>query len=135
MSRSYICKECNKPITHDYLCGQKLKLFLLKEGKVIETMEGEYNGKDAVLDPSFKGNYHPQFPESLEWQSHFDERGDLMFHNDKSNGMAAIHSECWKGVAPTERSDFDPDDGHGYKPFEFDDGPWEGDLDTFDAFN
>jgi hypothetical protein len=38
---SFMCKTCGKPINSDSFRGERCKLFLLKDGKIIEQMEGE----------------------------------------------------------------------------------------------
>ena len=105
MSRSYICKECNKPITHEYHSGQQVKLFLLKEGKVIESMEGGYNGYGAV--------------HGADWKQSWDECCRLMFEKNRKSGIAAVHKDCCKGYVPTTQSKSDP--GQGFLP-----SFWEG---------
>ena len=39
---SFMCKECDTSIRSDSFSGELVKLFLLKDGKVIQEMEGEY---------------------------------------------------------------------------------------------
>ena len=46
---SWLCKECGKGILSSSFDGQECKLFLLKDGKVIEMMEGRYNSYGAVF--------------------------------------------------------------------------------------
>jgi len=112
---SFICKECGEPILSNSFSGEKVKLFLLKEGTVIQDMEGQYNSYGQVFTEDLK--------DSIQWKdlnpsdihgSSWSKVCDLMFNKDTSNGIAAIHSECLKeGMVPTTRSEDDPDQGWG----------------------
>lgn len=52
---------------------------------------------------------------SFEWNMEWGDVCDLMFDNDKSNGIAAILAPYWKegDPYPTERSEDDPNQGWG----------------------
>lgn len=42
---------------------------------------------------------------------------DLLFNDDESNGIAAIHTRCYSGNTPITRSEDDPNQGDGeYTP-------------------
>ena len=101
---SYICQECEKPILSDSFRGQKVKLFLLKQGKVVEKMEGEYDSYGTVFDKNFK---------SLAWKMDWVDAVDLHFNGNDGDGFAAVHSSCWRGVVPIVISDDDPNQGWG----------------------
>jgi len=127
---SFICKECNESILSNSFTGQSVELFLLKNGKVVQHMSGEYDSYGSV----FKQNTQVQevkheLMSSEHWNDPFlDESNqneienwkkvcDLMFDKDKSNGIAAIHTKCWDKKNPITRSKNDPNQGWG-KNFE-----------------
>jgi len=115
---SFICKKSGKPGNSSSFDGNPVHLFLLKKGKVIEHMYGNYDSYGRVFsnekDPEDKSTT------SFEWKTPWDECCDLMFDPDKSNGIALIHDKLWKegDPYPTERSDSDPRQGWG------NDGRW-----------
>lgn len=102
---SFMCKECGRPILSNSFSGQRVKLFLLKHGKVIQKMEGEYDSYGRVFDK------HKET--SILWKKDWNTVCDLMFDDDHSNGIAAIHSKCFTGKIPKTRSDDDPNQGWG----------------------
>lgn len=139
---SFICKECGKAILSNSFAGEDCKLFLLKEGKVIQTMEGEYDSYGRTfIDGTQVDKVNHKLRKSSEWEDpgkDFSEndwklsggRGrdpwhrvcDLMLHDNQENGIAAIHSKCFKEV-PKTRSEDDPNQGWG------DDGEYLEDTD------
>ena len=114
---SFICKKCGKPIRSDSSRGENVHLFLLKEGKVIESMSGEYDSYGRVLDDNGK---------SIEWEMDWNEVCDLMFHENRTNGIMAIHENCFKhnDEFVALRSEDDPNQGWG--KFQTADGQWFG---------
>lgn len=102
---SFLCKECNEPVYHDWPTGDDVKLYLLEEGKVIESLEGMYTGYGAT--------------HGADWQHGWDECCRLMFDKSPKNGIAAVHKACCKGSVPTSQSESDP--GQGFPP-----SFWEG---------
>ena len=46
---SFLCQKCNKGILSTSFHGEQCKLYLLKDGKVIEMMEGEYDSYGRVF--------------------------------------------------------------------------------------
>ena len=102
---SFICQECGQPILSNSYRGQKVKLFLLKNSVVLESMEGEYDSYGRV----FSNN----LDKSIKWSMPWDQVCDLMFDKNKRNGIAAIHSKCFKNLIPQFRSDHDPNQGWG----------------------
>lgn len=48
---SFMCKECGTSIRSDSVSGEMVRLFLLKDGKVIQEMEGEYDSYGTVFKP------------------------------------------------------------------------------------
>lgn len=135
---SFMCKECGKPILSNSFRGQQTKLFLLKEGEVVQEMEGEYDSYGRVFTEDREDAIHwnDPMPEKTNGNSEYwKERGmperdawskvcDLMFDKDESNGIAAVHSKCFCGVIPTTRSEQDPMQGWG------DDGELFGNVDS-----
>lgn len=121
---SFLCKVCGEPINSDSIRGQEVILFALKDGKVIQKMEGEYDSYGRVFSSEIlKG----ELRNSIEWEnpnpddpcSADDAWGrvcDLMFSDNTGDGIAAIHKDCMKeGVEmiPTTRSENDPNQGWG----------------------
>lgn len=101
---SFMCKKCGKPILSNSFNGQKVKLFLLSNSKIIEEMEGPYDSYGRVFDNNMK---------SIEWSMSWSKVCDLMFSDNYSDGIAAIHSKCFDGILPTSRSAGDPNQGWG----------------------
>jgi len=119
---SYICPECENPINVGYSdSGEHCILFLVVDGNITEWMTGNYDGYGRVQKPL------PHF-ESEEWitrpWSEFDsdhpQYGNmasicsLIFSGDTESGLAAYHSDCWKGHGGRpEISERDPCQGFG----------------------
>lgn len=112
---SFMCQKCGKPILSNSFVGQPVKLSLLKDGIIIEEMEGEYDSYGRVFKPGNK--------ESIKWEMEWGDVCDLMFAKKRDNGIAAIHSKCYNNEIPTERSHGDPNQGWG------DDGELMGNYD------
>ena len=131
---SFKCKECGKGILSNSFRGEQVKLFLLKEGEVIQEMEGEYNSYGEVfIDGTQREDVQHELRESQKWNNPFpdiprDERRvellgedsdnwgrvcDLMFSGNAGNGIAAIHTKCFTGEIPTTKSEDDPNQGWG----------------------
>jgi len=102
---SFLCKKCGNPILSNSYTGQSVKLFLLKEGKTIEQMEGKYD--------SYGGVFGSEDESKLKWKLPWNDVCDLMFNPNRSNGIAAIHAKCYHGEIPCERSYDDPNQGWG----------------------
>ena len=172
---SFKCKECKKPVNSTSFEGENVILFLLKDGEVIQQMQGDYDSYGRVFidntqDPSVqhglrlsrqweaaepldqetvricgeetaiwhtvchlmeKGNGH-KFKKYFDWSTvkdlsdvdqfrAYEEFQKLPpvweygkgFEPKPGNGIAAIHTACYKGVPPTTKSDDDPDQGWG----------------------
>jgi len=101
---SFLCKECGQAINSSSFRGERCTLFLLVNGHVVERLAGEYDSYGRVFDE--EGN-------SIKWGPEWSNVCALMFNENKSNGIAAIHEECFSGIVPTERSEDDPDQGWG----------------------
>lgn len=113
---SFICKKSGKAVLSSSFSGDAVHLFLLKNGKVIEKMYGNYDSYGRVFknvkdnDDTSLTNYS-----SFEWNMDWSDVCDLMFDYDKSNGIAAILAPFWNegDPYPTERSERDPNQGWG----------------------
>jgi hypothetical protein len=101
---SFMCQKCEEAILSNSFTGQPVKLFLLKDGEIIEQMEGEYDSYGRVFDENKK---------SIEWEMDWLDVCSLMFNKERGNGIAAIHSKCYKDEIPSERSNDDPNQGWG----------------------
>jgi hypothetical protein len=99
---SFLCKACGKGINSSSFRGERCIMFLLKDGKVIETMQGEYDSYGRVFD----GEGVPVY-----WSMPWADVCHLMFSSDTGDGIAAFHERCYQGLPPVTRSDDDPDQG------------------------
>jgi len=117
---SFKCKKSGKAVASSSFDGDPVHLFLLKDGKVIEHMHGNYDSYGRVFGPTKDPNDKSlTATTSFEWEKDWGECVDLMFDANKSNGIAAILDPYWKegDPYPTERSDDDPDQGWGKRNF------------------
>ena len=103
---SFICKESGLPVASSSFDGDACRLYLLKDGKVIEEMRGHYDSYGRVFTDS-------TYEDSFEWKMDWHEVCDLMFDKDESNGIAVILEKYFTGNIPTTRSEGDPDQGWG----------------------
>jgi hypothetical protein len=112
---SYKCKECGEPINSDSFSGEMVKLFLLKDGKVIEKMEGPYDSYGGVftIEKDDHNNLIYNIDTTISWKMDWGDVCDIMDTDDKSEGVAAIHSACYRGVDPIDVSEFDANQGWG----------------------
>lgn len=113
---SFKCKKSGKPVNSSSYYGDSVHLFLLKDGKVIEHMYGNYDSYGRVFSNEKDAN-DKSLPDttSFKWQTPWDGVCDLMFAPNNNNGIAAILAPYWKegDPFPTERSEDDPDQGWG----------------------
>lgn len=100
-SFSFLCKECGEQIVCDDDVQDDVLLYLLKDGKIIESMSGLYDSYGRVEVGDF----------TLEWDMDWDNVCGLMERDDHRNGIAAIHKRCFYGNLPTSRSEDDPNQG------------------------
>ena len=101
---SFKCKESGKPVASSSFDGDAVRLYLLKDGKVIEEMAGHYDSYGRVFDAN---------GDSFEWNMDWSDVCNLMFNPNESNGIAAVLECYFNGTIPTTRSDGDPDQGWG----------------------
>ena len=103
---SFNCVNSNLPAWSSSFEGDAVRLFLLKDGKVIEEMKGYYDSYGRVFDKN---------GDSFKWETSWGDVCDLMFDNDESNGIALVLEAYWDGKIPTNRSEQDPHQGWGDK--------------------
>lgn len=103
---SFLCKESGKPVGSDSMSGDAVRMYLLKEGRLLEEMRGHYDSYGRV----FKD---PECTESFEWKMDWFEVVDLMFTENEGDGMAVVLEKYYTGVIPTTRSEGDPNQGWG----------------------
>ncbi len=103
---SFICKESGLPVASSSFNGDACRMYLLKNGKVIEEMHGHYDSYGRVFKDS-------TYDDSFEWKMDWHTVCDLMFDKDESNGIAVILEKYFTGNIPTTRSESDPDQGWG----------------------
>ena len=104
---SFVCKESGLPVASDSFSGDACRLYLLKNGKVIEEMRGHYDSYGRVFTADKE--------DSFEWKMEWGEVCDLMFDKDESNGIAVVLEKYFTGSIPTTRSESDPNQGWGKK--------------------
>lgn len=113
---SFICKKSGEAVLSSSFSGDAVHLFLLKDGKVIEHMFGNYDSYGRVFS-NVKNENDKSMTDtsSFEWKVEWGDVCDLHFSKNKSNGIAAILAPFWKegDPYPTERSEDDPDQGWG----------------------
>jgi hypothetical protein len=103
---SFICKESGLPVASSSFDGDACRMYLLKNGKVIEEMRGHYDSYGRV--------FHADKEDSFKWKMEWGKVVDLMFHPDERNGMAVVLEKYYKEDSiPTTRSEGDPNQGWG----------------------
>lgn len=120
---SFKCIECGRGVKSSSFSGEQTHLFLLKDGKVVQQMTGEYNSYGAVfIDGTQTKKVKHDLRESVDWKDpnpdDTRERDvwhkvcDLMHDDNIKNGIAAVHVSCFKEV-PNVSSVHDPNQGWG----------------------
>ena len=112
---SFMCLESGEAVKSTCWEGDAVYLYLLRDGKVIEEMYGNYNSYGQVLDADGK---------SFEWDMPWGKVCDLMFSSNQGDGIAAIMERFHTGRIPTQRSEGDPDQGWGNGDWTKADGPY-----------
>lgn len=102
---SFMCKESGLPVASSSFDGDACRLYLLKNGKVIEEMHGHYDSYGRVFK---KTN-----DESFEWKMDWSEVCKMMFDSNPGNGIAVVLEKYFTGNIPTTISEGDPDQGWG----------------------
>lgn len=101
---SFICKESGKPVASSSFDGDTVRMYLLKNGKVIEEMRGQYDSYGRCFDENMK---------SMHWQMDWSDVCDLMFSGSERDGIAVVLEQHFTGEIPTTKSDDDPEQGWG----------------------
>jgi len=112
---SFICKKSGEPVLSSSFSGDAVHLFLLKDGKVIEHMFGNYDSYGTVFKNDLRTDVNHELHDSFEWEMNWNKVCNLMFDKNTNNGIAAILAPYWKegDPYPTERSEGDPNQGWG----------------------
>ena len=105
---SFVCKESGMPVASDSFSGDAVRMYLLKDGKVIEEMHGHYDSYGRV----FKDK---TCEDSFEWKMHWKEVCDMMFNSKDDDGIAVVLEKYFTGKIPTTQSEGDPNQGWGKK--------------------
>jgi hypothetical protein len=103
---SFICKESGLPVASDSFSGDAVRMYLLKNGELIEEMRGHYDSYGRVFSDADYGN-------SFEWHLPWSEVCDLMFTKNDGDGIAVVLEKYFNGTIPTTRSESDPNQGWG----------------------
>lgn len=110
---SFLCQECGKPGNSTSFRGDRVRLYLLKDGEVIDYMSGEYDSYGRVFDDEKKW-INNELRASIKWKIGWSAVCDLIHDDDKpDHGMALIHESCFTWNIPVEGSERDPDQGWG----------------------
>ena len=104
---SFVCKESGLPVASDSFSGDAVRMYLLRDGNVIEEMRGHYDSYRRV----FTTDKEDSFQWSLEWGAVCD----LMFTDNEGDGIAVILEKYFTGRIPTTRSESDREQGWGPK--------------------
>lgn len=103
---SFVCKESGLPVASDSFSGDACRLYLLKNGEVVEEMRGHYDSYGRV----FKDK---TYEDSFEWKMDWHEVCDMMFNSKDGDGIAVVLEKYFSGKIPTEQSEGDPNQGWG----------------------
>lgn len=103
---SFICKESGLPVASTSFKGDACRMYLLKNGKVLEEMHGHYDSYGRVFSDKECEN-------SFEWALPWNEVCDLMFTKNEGDGIAVVLEHYFNGTIPMTRSESDPDQGWG----------------------
>lgn len=110
---SFLCKKSGRAALSTSFSGSPCYLFLLKDGKVIEEMYGNYDSYGRVFTGDLRTDVKHELYDSFEWEMPWSMVCGLMFDDDESNGIAMILEQYYDGVHPTTRSEGDPNQGWG----------------------
>ena len=110
---SYICPECNHPICSNSFSGEHCILMLVKEGKVLEWMQGQYDSYGRVFKVETEGLGPHGDEKSYQWTAmDWSDIVDLHYNGCSESGISAYHSKCFDGdMVNVTVSDDDPEQG------------------------
>lgn len=109
---SFLCKESGKAVLSNSFDGSPVHMFLLKNGKVVEHMYGNYNSYGAVFTKDHES--------SFEWKEDWENVCDLMFNGNDGDGICCILEKKYNGKFPTKVSESDENQGWGDGSFDID---------------
>lgn len=105
---SFLCKNSDLAVASSSYDGDAVRIYLLKDGKVIEEMGGFYDSYGRVFSDN-------ECTDSFEWKMDWGDVVDLIYNNNSGDGLALV-LECYaNGIIPTEQSWDDDDQGWGPK--------------------
>lgn len=113
---SFMCQSTGKAVLSNSSSGNKVTLFLLQNGKVLEYMHGNYDSYGRV----FSKKTDDEFQKSFEWDMDWGDVCELMFDNNPKSGIAADMNWSEGDPFPEYASPQDPNQGWG------EDGEWLG---------
>jgi hypothetical protein len=102
---SFVCKESGLPVASSSFDGDAVRMYLLKDGEVIEEMRGHYDSYGRVFTKDKE--------DSFQWNLEWGKVVDLMFTPNEGDGVAVILEKYFNGNIPTTRSESDPNQGWG----------------------
>lgn len=110
---SFLCKKSGKPALSTSFDGSPVRMYLLKDGKVIEEMYGNYDSYGRVFKP--KEERVDTETDSFEWSMEWGKVVDLIYNSNEGDGIAIILDEFYvEGEEPpTTQSPDDPNQGWG----------------------
>ena len=104
---SYLCSGCDKGIESDSFSGEHATLFVMKDGAVLEWMQGQYDSYGRVFDGLPKNG--SRLWTVMDWS----DICTLQFDGNCDDGIAAYHTECLPLDASPDPSVGDPNQGWG----------------------
>jgi len=107
---TFLCNECGKVVSSNGISGDSSILFLLKDGKVIEKMRGDYDSVGAV----FIGKSRTNIRKSKKWNMEWEKVCNLINSRSKKTGLSAIHSKCFKKIPTVKSKDENKTIGYTY---------------------
>ena len=104
---SFRCKNSGKAVASDSFSGDAVRMYLLKDGKVIEEMGGFYDSYGRVFSDN-------ECKDSFKWKMDWYDVCDLI-HNDNPKDGIAVVLECYfdENKIPTTQSESDRKQGWG----------------------
>lgn len=109
---SFVCKNSFRSVESTGSDGHAVYLYLLKDGKVIEEMYGNYDSYGRVFSNEIEDEETGQ-RKSFIWKTKWHSVVDLMFSSSDKDGIAAVLASAKDKKIPTTRSKDDPNQGWG----------------------
>ena len=115
---SWKCSICHEGVNSSSFCGEHCVIYLLKDGRIIEEMAGQYNSYGACFNGEHKkermGLFTRDYEDSHKWAEDWSVIVDMDFGKRLNTGICIVHGEClskYPHFVPHVRSDRDPDQG------------------------